>query len=156
MKRIAACMLACILLMLLGAIAEQCSHEQLRPAGTFTQCEDLEYGHQKKETSTSVCEDCGKKVVRSSYGALMGHTFYMSESIHFEEDGIHLCVFICPDCRHVRLVEYACTGGRQCYVYRGQESESFPAQTMRRRSELQELTEQDYLERWLSVQEAQE
>lgn len=152
MKKVILCILGCILLLAwTGAAAEDCTHENQLECGMISGWEDLVDGHWWVETQTCVCDDCGKKIVRRSVGEFLGHTFHMSESIHFEADSMHLWVFICPECWHVTLREQACGGGDQCYIYRtprGQTplvhyGDSWVAWQ-------QATTTEDYVKRWIA------
>ena len=150
MKRVILCILACVLLLMwTGVHAENCLHEHQQVIGVLNECKDFETGHAIVVTKNCICADCGKKVVRMEYEEFEGHAFHMSESIHFEEDSMHLWVFICPECWHISLIEEACTGGAQCMLYSAQEGELPPIQYGQFVSDMWELTAQDYVKRWL-------
>ena len=152
MKKIILCILGCfLLLMWTDAIAEECAHENLLECSLISRWEDLEAGHQWVEIKNCVCDDCGRKLVNRDYGQFVGHTFYMSESIHFEANQMHLWVFICPDCWHVTLVKEGCLGGDQCLIFHPQAGERPPVQYCESLEEfLQQTTTEDFIKRWLA------
>lgn len=150
MKRIILCILGCILLMCTAAAAEDCTHENILMCSLNSEIVDLEAGHQWVETKTCVCDDCSRKIVQRRYGEFVGHTFYMSESIHFEAEGMHLWVFICPECYAVALQELECAGGDRCNVYTVSVGEIPPVQQGESWEEQKLLTDDDYVKRWIA------
>ena len=110
MRRIICCITMITLLTGLWAMAESCTHNNLLMCSLRSECKDVGDGHQMVYTKSCVCDDCSENLVQRTYGPLMGHVFHLSESIHFEREGMHLWVFICPECWHVTLKEEACAG----------------------------------------------
>lgn len=151
MKKIILCMLGCLLLLMwTEATAETCTHENLLECSFTKGWEDVEVGHQWVETRSCVCDDCGKKLIKKTYGGLVGHVFYMSESLHFAADRMHLWVFVCPDCRHVTLREESCAGGDRCLLYSAQAGERPPVQQEEAIAAFREFTTDDYIKRWIA------
>ena len=144
------CVLACLLL-LTYAVAEDCAHENLLMCSLRSAWEDVEIGHRQVYTKSCVCDDCSRSIVSKTYGALTGHTFHLSESIHFAAEEMHLWVFICPDCWCVTLVKEGCLGGDQCLIFHPQAGERPPVQYGESLEEfLQQTTTEDYIKRWLA------
>ena len=151
MKRFVLCILSLALMLLsLNAMAESCSHENLLMCSLRSECQDLVEGHQYVQTKSCVCDDCSTNIVQRIYGQFVGHTFHMSESIHFDADGMHLWVFICPECYHVALRELECAGGEQCGLYKASIGEIPPVQQGESWEAQKLLTDDDYIRRWIA------
>ena len=149
MKRIILCMLACLLLLTYAA-AEDCAHENLLMCSMRSAWEDVDAGHRQVYTKSCVCDDCSQSIVSKTYGALTGHTFHMSESIHFAAEELHLWVFVCPDCLHITLMEEKCAGGDACLLFSAQAGERPPVQQGESIAAYRALTKDDYIRRWIA------
>lgn len=158
MKR---CILLCALLLaLLCAVyasgEEACSHAETEIISSTEQCVDLEAGHILFKSTTSVCKECGVKSTEISEGPLEGHIFWMAESLHFKEDGMHLCAFVCSECLDISIREYACAGGAQCGIYHAQMGESPAVQYLERIADWKEQNPEEVIaQRWLAAQAAE-
>ncbi len=156
MKRILITIILTLLLTVLcvaSAQGEICQHDGLTNAATEFSYRDVDVGHVLVYTQTGECSICGNEAVIQAEGGLTGHLFCMSESVHFEADGMHLWVFICLDCHHVSLVEEPCAGGNQCLVYRAQVGMRAPVHYGDSwEAWHQQTTTEDYVKRWVAQQ----
>lgn len=122
------CLLISFLLfaLLCSAVAEnECQHVNTEEMATsHTVIVPLEAGHYPCKVTHTMCLDCKKGFVERQYGQFVGHTFHMAESIHSQQEGMHLWIFICPECMYVTMVEEACAGGENCHLYCAQEGTS--------------------------------
>lgn len=152
MKRIILCILCCLLLLTWtgAAPAEKCPHENQVECSVTKGWEDLTEGHEWVETRSCVCDDCGKQLIHKSHGGLVGHEFHLSESNHYEAEGVHIWVFICPMCYHVTLIEAECAGGDQCYFFQAEVGENPPVTYPTSLEEDRQLTTQDYVKHWIA------
>lgn len=150
MRRIICCITMITLLTGLWAKAESCTHDNLLMCSLRSECQDVGDGHQTVYTKSCVCDDCSENLVQRTYGPLMGHVFHLSESIHFEREGMHLWVFICPECWHVTLKEEACAGGDQCLTYTAQAGEMPAVQHDLALEDVRAWTDKDYIMHWIS------
>lgn len=148
MKRILLCMIICLLFTC--AAAETCAHRNLLMCSLRSEWVDMGAGHQLVYTKSCVCDDCSANIVSKSYADFVGHVFHMSESIHFAAEGMHLWVFICPECWHVHLEESTCAGGDQCLMYSAQTGERPPVQQEEFIAVFRALTNEAYVKRWLA------
>lgn len=136
-----------------NAKGENCQHDGLPNAAAEISYKDVEAGHVLVYTKTGECSICGREAVIQAEGGLTGHIFCMAESIHFTQDGMHLWVFICLDCKHVAVVEEPCAGGDWCLIYSAQTGVRAPVQEGESlEAWRQENTTEDYVSRWLAQQ----
>lgn len=151
------CLLGCLLLLMWNSevLAEKCDHVHMIVKDEQTTYEDVEAGHQWVTTKAGICDDCGANLIRRIEGGLTGHVFYMSESIHFTEEGVHLWVFICPECLHIALREEACTGGDWCNRYSAQAGERAPVTYGISLAEERQMTDEDYVKHWVAQNRAE-
>ena len=148
MKRILLCMMICLLFTC--AAAENCAHENLLMCSLRSEWVDVDAGHQLVYTKSCVCDDCSENIISKTYADFVGHVFHMSESIHFAAEGMHLWVFICPECWHVELREMPCAGGDQCLMYSAQTGERPPVAAGESLETQRLLTDEDYVKRWIA------
>ena len=151
MKRIILCILGCILLMAWTfAAAEECTHEKLLMCSLKGKWVDLNEGHQWVETKSCVCDDCGTNLVETTLSGFVGHTFHLSESLHFAREGLHRWVFLCPDCWHEMLIEEECQGGSECLIYKASVGGNPEVNAAESLTEHNLLTNDDYIKRWIA------
>ncbi len=154
MRRILMILMLTLLLTVLcvaSAQGEKCRHDGLTDVVTDISYKDVEAGHVLVFTKTGECLDCGKPASIQVEGGLTGHVFCMSESIHFEADGMHLWVFICLDCYRVSLRELPCGGGKRCYVYKAVHGKTPPVHYGDSwEAWHQQTTTEDYVKRWIA------
>lgn len=123
-RRIILCILGCILL-LCSAVAEtECQHVHIEEMATsHTVIVPLEAGHYSCKVTHTMCLDCKTDFVDRQYGHFVGHTFHIAESIHCQQEGRHLWVFLCSECMYITMREEECAGGENCVRYSPQAGE---------------------------------
>lgn len=110
----------CMATVLCPALAEaKCLHENVYEL-VSNEVRPRAAGHENCKVITAICQDCKTKYVDERFESFKGHVFHMAESLHFEEDGMHLWVFICSECMYITMIEDACTGGANCMLYSAQ------------------------------------
>ena len=149
-KRMMLCIWCCILMLWSGAVAESCQHENLLMCSLKGKWVDLSVGHQYVYTKSCVCDDCSQSIISKIYEGFMGHTFHLSESLHFVEEGMHRWVFLCPDCWHVMIIEEECQGGSGCLIYKASVGENPEVNVAESLAEHHLLTNDDYIKRWIA------
>lgn len=116
MKRIS--LLLLLLMLLSSAFAEDsCMHEQVAELHTPETITSQVDGHVYRKSTEVICLNCESKLVLEVAVSFQGHVFCMADNLHFSDDGMHLCIFICKDCMHITPIEYACEGEKQCATY---------------------------------------
>ena len=112
----AVCLVLALVLWTGSASGASCQHLHLKITDTTFSYENVSAGHVLVITHTGECDDCGGPGIRISEGPLLGHEFNMAESLHFNEDNLHVWAFICVQCHGVFQRELPC-GGDRCYTY---------------------------------------
>lgn len=123
MKKMWLLSLALSIVLLCTAMAEdECPHMVVEEMATsHTVIEARAEGHYSCRVINSMCLDCKMEFVDYQYDGFTGHTFHMAESIHGHQDGVHLWVMICKECKYVTMLEELCEGDKGCYKYHAQE-----------------------------------
>ena len=107
-----------LVIMLSPALAAgECKHENVQVLVSKVLAPEPE-GHLLMEESKYICLECRTKISEQQSNHYAGHVFWMAENLHFSEDELHMCIFICEECMYVYCYEYDCDGGRQCNIYR--------------------------------------
>lgn len=132
---------------------EPCTHENMTESSAWTETvvEAREAGHVRYRISMNFCKDCSQKIYEREYDGFQGHVFHMAESIHFSADGVHLWVFICPECMYTTMREEPCAGGDQCLTYNAQAGERPAVQLADSLAAWKEANQQDdIVQRWIA------
>lgn len=108
-----------VILLCPALAAGECKHENVQMLLSKVFAPEPE-GHLLMEESTCICLECRTKISEQQSNHFSGHVFWMAENLHFLDDELHMCIFICEECMYVYCYEYDCDGGRQCYIYRAQ------------------------------------
>lgn len=142
-----------LIALLCPAFAEdECQHIHLsKMATSHTVVEALEAGHYRCKITHTLCTDCYKRFVDKQFENLQGHTFHMAESVHGQQEGMHLWIFICPECMHITMIEELCEGGRNCSKYGAQEGTTPAVQLSDTLAPWKETdAKRDIIRRWIA------